>query len=136
MKKKIIFSLLLAIALSYCLSIFSYAKSISDNQYEVLSMYVNKYSGSFSTSGVTCDMYASINGTPNVTKVNIKLELQKKKDGEYSTVGTWEETYNSTAGKFTKSKAISPWGEYRLKATVTAYVGSKSESITFYRYDK
>ena len=82
MKKKIIFSLLLVITLSYCLSIFSYAKSISDNQYEVLSMYVNKYSGSFSTSGVTCDMYASINGTPNVTKVNIKLELQKKKDGE------------------------------------------------------
>lgn len=81
-------------------------------------------------------MYASINGTPNVTKVNIKLELQKKKEGEYSTIDTWEKTYNSTVGKFSKSKAISPLGEYRLKATVTAYVGSKSESITFYRYDK
>ena len=74
-------------------------------------------------------------GTSSVTKVKIKMELQKLSDGVYSTVETWEQTFNSKSASMEESKITNPLSTYRLKTTFTAYTSSTSETRVYYAYD-
>ena len=79
-------------------------------------------------------VFATVEGISGVTSVKIQLELQKLSGGSYSTVKTWSETFSGRSGSLEKSKLTSPLSTYRLKATVTAYASSSSESKTIYAY--
>ncbi len=64
------------------------------------------------------------------TSLTIKLELQKKSSGTYSTIKTWTTSTTSTSTALEGSKVINPLSTYRLKATFTA----GSETVTYYDY--
>lgn len=64
------------------------------------------------------------------TTVKIKLELQKKSSGTYSTIKTWSDSRTGTSLGLSGSKIINPLSDYRLKATFTA----GSETVTRYDY--
>ena len=64
------------------------------------------------------------------TTVKIKLELQKKSGGTYSTIKTWSDSRTGVTISLDGSKIINPLSDYRLKATFTA----GSETVTRYDY--
>ena len=96
--------------------------------------YISSCSGSISQGTLSTKVKATVEGNSLVTSVKIKMELQKLSGGDYSTVETWEQTFSGRSGSMEESKLTSPLSSYRLKATVTAYSGSNSESDTLYRY--
>ncbi len=126
-------SLVVIIAL-FVFSIFGSAE-IECEKSGIRLTYIDNYRGSISKGLLSTSVYAEVTGKTGVTKVKIKMELQKLSDGSYSTIETWEQTFNSIEGSMNESKATNPFSTYRLKATVTAYSGSNSESQTFYKYE-
>ncbi len=136
MKKQIYNVISVILAVAFVLSAFSII-GIAENDFEENEMrltYIDNYSGSIKKGLVSTTVKAQIVGASSVTKVKIKMELQKLSSGNYSTVETWEKTFYSDTGSMEESKVTNPLSTYRLKATVTAYSGSNSESQTFYEY--
>ncbi|MBR4767092.1 MAG: hypothetical protein IK085_10075 [Clostridia bacterium] len=131
---KSVFAIVLAVLL--VISSFS-VLAIAKNDCEKSGMrltYIQSYRGSINKGLLSTTVSAEISGKSNVTKVKIKMELQKLTSGNYSTIETWEQTFNSNEGSMSESRTTNPLSTYRLKATVTAYSGSNSESQTFYEY--
>ena len=116
-----------------CFSMIGKAANEYEKNLERLT-YIDNYGGNISKGLLSTTVSADITGKTGVTKVKIKMELQKLSDGNYSTIETWEQTFNSIEGSMSESKTTNPFSTYRLKATVTAYSGSNSESQTFYEY--
>ncbi len=111
-----------------------YAFDDEPEESETRYTYISSYNGSINHGIINTTVKAKIIGKSSVTKVKIKMELQKLSSGSYSTVETWEQTFYSNEGDMEESKLTNPLSTYRLKATVTAYSGSNSESQTFYEY--
>ena len=116
-----------------CFSIIGKAENEYEKNLERLT-YIDGYKGSINKGLLSTTVSADITGKSNVTSVKIKMELQKLSDGSYSTIETWEQTFSGRNGSMEESKVTNPLSTYRLKATVTAYSGSNSESQTFYEY--
>ena len=64
------------------------------------------------------------------TTLKIKLELQKKSGGTYSTIQTWSDSRTGYTLALDGSKIINPLSSYRLKATFTA----GNETVVRYDY--
>lgn len=87
----------------------------------------NSYNIKISGLKATCSGSLTANYS---TTVKIKLELQKKSSGTYSTVKTWQDSRTGVTISLEGSKVINPLSDYRLKATFTA----GSETVTRYDY--
>ena len=125
-----------AISLIFCFlfSFFTFASN-EEKEPQPKATYISAYSARIDHGAVTTKVNADLTGTSSVTKVKIKMELQKLSDGVYSTVETWEQTFNSRTGSMEESKITNPFSTYRLKTTFTAYTSSTSETRTYYVYD-
>lgn len=137
MKRVILIACSIIVAIGFIIPVFAVFGESNDNYERTESRftYIDNCSASISKGLLSTTVSADITGKTGVTKVKIKMELQKLSDGSYTTVETWEQTFNSITGSMSESKLTNPLSTYRLKATVTAYCGSNSESQTLYRYD-
>lgn len=133
MKAKITMVISLVMTLFVLFSTFCFGESVANVSSEKMT-YIDNYSGDINQGVFSTTVQADIDGKTSVTSVKIKMELQKLSGGDYSTVETWEQTFSGRNGSMEESKVTSPLNTYRLKATVTAYSGSNSESKTFYAY--
>ncbi len=116
-----------------CFSLIVKAEAEYEKTLERLT-YIDSYRGNINKGLLSTTVSAEIIGKSSVTRVKIKMELQKQSSGSYSTIETWEQTFYSNEGSMSESKTTNPLSTYRLKATVTAYSGANSESKTFYAY--
>ena len=62
--------------------------------------------------------------------LSIKMELQKLKDGSYTTVQTWTDSRTGTGLIMSETRLINIFATYRLKVTFTA----GSETVVSYDY--
>ena len=105
MKKllKGVISVILAIVFVFtAFSVFG----VAENDFEksgVRLTYIDSYNGSISKGLFSTTVSASITGKSGVSKVKIKMELQKLSDGSYSTIETWEQTFSGRNGSTIKS---------------------------------
>lgn len=120
-------ALMLAIVLIVVFSISAYA---ADSKLK----YIQTASASINVGTLSAKVKTNVVGISSVTKIKIKMELQKESSGVYSTVKTWENTYNSNSASMEESKLISLTGNYRLKSTITAYTSTDQETKTIYAY--
>lgn len=85
-----------------------------------------------SISSGTATAACKVNGdSEKVTKISISMYLQKKSSDSYVTVCTWVGSKESNYFNFKKTQSISK-GTYRVKAKITCYTGSTSETTTRY----
>lgn len=63
------------------------------------------------------------------TKIHIEMNLQQYLALQWTTIGTWQGTFNGIDGVLAKTKALTSSGRYRVRATYTVYSGSASEEI-------
>ena len=66
-----------------------------------------------------------------VTKITIKMHLQKKVSGTWTNLASWSGTKNDVNYSLTKTKSITS-GTYRVKSVVSAYKGTACETVTRY----
>jgi len=86
-----------------------------------------------SISGTTATVDVSVDGdSTDATKAEVIAELQVKNGSKWTTVATWRDSRNGNHASVYKTKAISKSNTYRVKATVTVWEGSLSETRTLY----
>lgn len=74
---------------------------------------------------------AYVQGHDDVTKTEVEVELQQRHFLFFwTTVETWSNTSNSDYCRASGTAAITSGGTYRAVATITAWVGSSSETQT------
>ncbi len=125
-------SLSIVMALVMLMSVFGISFSATADtaddeptRYTVISS--NSYGISISGLKATCTGALTASYS---TTIKIKLELQKKSGGTYSTIKTWQDSKTGRSIALSGSKIINPLSDYRLKATFTA----GSETVTRYDY--
>ena len=133
--KKSVISILLALVMVFTVAITAFAAIADDNLVSPCYTYIGSTDTSFTVNTFSCAATGDICGRNGTIKVNIKLQLQKENDGVWSTVETWEKTFNGISGELEGSATISPFSNYRLKAVYTAYTSSDSETLVAYRYE-
>lgn len=89
---------------------------------------------SITTSG-TAYCTTMIQGYSNVTKIHIKMTLQKYTVLWWSKVESWEQTFYDVTGEMSKNTQVGS-GRYRVKVEFTVYSGSDYEEITTYSQEK
>lgn len=96
-------------------------------------LYIDRASCDLSISGSTATIECSVNGNPNsATKAKIIAELQVKNGSSWIPVKIWTVTENYYEATVDESYSINASSTYRLKATVTVWEGSQSETQTLY----
>ena len=68
----------------------------------------------------------------DATKAKVVAELQEKDGSSWTTIATWTDTQNAYRASVNKTKSITRGKTYRVKATVTVWEGSASETQTIY----
>lgn len=98
---------------------------------EIMPLYttINSARASIVISGIKATCSATLT-SQRTTSLKIKMELQKKKSGVYSTVETWTKSKTDTSISDSHTRNINILYDYRLKATFTA----GSETIVIYAY--
>lgn len=71
-----------------------------------------------------------VTGNSAVTSIKASIFLQQYKNESWTTIKIWNESSNSNILNFVDTYDVSKGYEYRVRATVTAYSGQKSESTT------
>lgn len=133
--KKSVISILLALVMVFTVVITAFAALPEDNTVAPCYVCIGDTDTTFTVNTFSCIGKGRIIGLSGVTKVNVKLQLQKENDGVWSTVETWEKTSNTNSATLEGSATISPFSNYRLKAVYTAYTSSDSETLVAYRYE-
>lgn len=77
---------------------------------------------------------SSAHGNSSITRITIKMELQKKNGSSYSTVKTWSSTTNSSSASMRKTAVVSSKATYRVKTIFTLYSSNGKETITKIAY--
>lgn len=96
-------------------------------------LYINRAKCNLDTSGTTALVECYVAGNPiSATKAKIVAELQVKSGSNWLTVKTWTVTENDYEAIVDESYTITKGNTYRVKATMTVWEGSQSETQTFY----
>lgn len=73
---------------------------------------------------------ANVEGYDGITtKIHIKMNLQQYLALQWTTIASWQGTFNGVDGILSKNKTLTSSGRYRVQVTYTVYSGSASEQI-------
>ena len=72
----------------------------------------------------------------DATKAKVVAELQEKSGSSWDTIATWTDTQNAYKASVYETKSVTAGKTYRVKATVTIWEGTKSETQTVYSAEK
>lgn len=96
-------------------------------------LYIVDARCTLSISGTTATVNAWVIGDDfDATKAKVIAELQEKDGNSWTSIATWTDTQNSSYASVYKTKSITKGKTYRVKATVTVWEGSASETQTIY----
>lgn len=86
---------------------------------------IKEITPSFTVSGRTATFKLTVIGNPDVTKISAVLQIQKENsNGTYSNYGdSWTASAASNFLNTSGAKSVTSGGTYRLKVTVTPYIG-------------
>lgn len=100
-------------------------------------LYITEWENSLSISGRTATVTCWVEGDYNsATKAKMVAELQEKNGSSWSTIATWTDTQNGYRAKVKETKSLTSGKTYRVKATMTVWEGSQSETHTVYGVEK
>ena len=96
-------------------------------------LYIVDANCTLSISGTTATVNAWVEGDSfDATKAKVVAELQEKDGNSWTSIATWTDTQNGSYASVYKTKSITSGKTYRVKATVTVWEGSASETQTIY----
>ena len=123
MKKNLIkiLSVFMAILMALSASTVALAESddSSDNETGYRFSTIGSAAVAFDISGLKATCSSKLSAKYS-TSLYIKMELQKKSSGTYSTIKTWTRSTTGTITILEGTKTINPLSTYRLKVTFKA----------------
>ena len=100
-------------------------------------MYIEDAKSNLTISGTKATVTATVSGDlNNATKAKVIAELQLKSGSSWIPVEIWTVTNNGSSAKVYETYTVKSNNTYRVKATVTVWEGSQSESKTVYSGEK
>ena len=84
------------------------------------------------TNGVASVESWVLGDSVDATKAKVIAELQVKGSGGWTPVAIWTDTQNAYRASVEETKSVTKGNTYRVKATVTVWEGSKSETQYVY----
>ncbi|MGN0444152.1 MAG: hypothetical protein ACI4F5_06015 [Acutalibacteraceae bacterium] len=121
--KKLCAVLMCVVMLFSCIQMFAYASVATYN------MNIRTSECSLTISGINSTSSASM-VTNSSMSLKIKMELQKLKNGTYTTVATWSDSTTGTVLSMAKTRLINALSTYRLVVTFDA----GNETVVRYAY--
>ena len=82
--------------------------------------------------GDTAEIYVRAEGVSSADKVKIEAELQVKEGSSWRYCADWSVSKSSDYASLSKTRAVVEGKTYRVKAVVTVWSGSQSETQTIY----
>lgn len=98
--------------------------------------YIQRAKCDFTISGTTATIDSSVTGRSTATKAKVVAELQMKSGSTWVTVSTWTDIQDDYEAYVDATKSVTKGNTYRVKATVTVWEGSQSETKTVYSSEK
>lgn len=126
---------LLAVATAFCLLQGQTGNMVTAEAVEEVqpySLFTDSVSTSIYIENKTAKMTGAVIGDNVVTKIEVRLVLQKHNGSGWVKVKAVEKTTNDTMILVTGSASAVKSYRYRAKGIYTIYSGSKSESTTCY----
>lgn len=100
-------------------------------------LYIRDSSASLAISGTKATVDCSVSGNrTSATKAKVVAELQVKNGSSWTTVKTWTDTQNDYEAYVYETYTITKGNTYRVKASVTVWEDSLSETQTVYSGEK
>lgn len=100
-------------------------------------LYISDWGNKLTISGRTATVDCFVKGQiGEATKAKVVAELQEKNGSSWSTIATWTDTQNAYKASVYETKSVTAGKTYRVKATVTVWEGTKSETQTVYSAEK
>lgn len=100
-------------------------------------LYIKDTDYSLKITGTKATVNCSVQGDPvSATKAKVIAELQLKSGSNWIPVDIWTVTENSDYAEVSETHAVTSGNTYRVKATMTVWEGSLSETQTFYTNEK
>ena len=104
----------------------AYAKEVSENAKVISETSVQSLAGikqdtELGISGATAEIKVHVKGSVSTKKISLTAKLQRKVDGKWKDVKTWEKHSNTLLLTFSETYPLSSKGSYRVQATVTYY---------------
>lgn len=129
MKKKLIASILaIAILASFSCAFAAAEEPLSRENIPISPRYedIGSIIIRFSVTGSSANYRVTIGVNSDVTKIDVSFQLQKKNEnGTYSNYGSaWTDSGDTFPYESSGARFASMGGTYRLKVTVTPYIGS------------
>jgi len=91
--------------------------------------YIKSADAGLSKSGTTAHLSCSVTGYQGLTtSCKITANLQQYKNGAWTTIDTWTQSYNSYRGTLSASRTVAAGFSYRVLASVTG--NTETISIT------
>ncbi len=105
----------------------AYAKEVNRSTEAISEIVVQSLAGikqdtELGISGATAEVKVHVKGTTNTKKISLVAKLQKKVDGKWKNIETWEKTSDAMMLSFSKTYSLSSKGSYRVQAAVTYYL--------------
>lgn len=99
--------------------------------------YISSAECSLKIDGTTATVDAWVNGDVlTATKAKVIAELQLKNGSSWIPVAIWTDTQDGFKARVYETKTVSKGCTYRVKATVTAWEGSQSETQIFFTEER
>ncbi len=96
-------------------------------------LYIEDAQCSLDITGSTATVDCFVTGRrTTATKAKVIAELQVKNGSSWIPVAIWTDTQDAYRATVYESKSITPGNTYRVKATVTVWEGTASETRTIY----
>lgn len=96
-------------------------------------LYIDRAKCNLDVSGTIANVDCSVSGNAgSATKAKIIAELQVQSGSNWIPVKIWTVAEDSYMAKVKESYTITKGNTYRVKATMTVWEGSQSETQTFY----
>ena len=98
--------------------------------------YIQRAKCNFSISDAIATIDCSVSGRSTATKAKVVAELQMKSGSTWVTISTWTDIQDDYEAYVYTTKSVTKGNTYRVKATVTVWEGSQSETKTVYSNEK
>lgn len=110
--------------------------SQQENEIMPYMTYIQRAKCNFGISGTTANVNCSVTGRSSATKAKVIAELQVKNGSNWIPVKIWTNTQDSYEAYVDESHPVTQGHTYRVKATVTIWEGSQSETQYLYSSER
>ena len=130
--KKRMFVLALCVCALVAAPMQAFALQAPDAAVAPCMLLIENAKATLTIDGDTAEIYVRVEGVSSVDEVEIEAELQVKEGSSWRYCADWSVSKSSDYASLSKTRAVVEGNTYRVKAVVTVWSGSQSETQTIY----